>query len=251
MPAIDMPAIDVHFIPDTCDPGRLTDCVAVVIDVLRATTTIAVALQSGASAVRTCVDIQQALQWRASDPRVLLGGERGGVRIDGFDLGNSPAEYAAEAVAGRLLVMTTTNGTRAIDHCRPAAEICLAAFVNLSTVMAWLANVAATRSIALVCAGTDGRVTREDVLLAGALVDRLRGPLPRHMVSDAARIACDAWLAVADTRLESALHNCQGGRNLLTLGMEPDILRAAQIDSAAVLPRWDRQSQWIVRVQPT
>ena len=101
---------------------------------------------------------------------IILGGERGGLPIPGFDLGNSPAEYTRERVAGKTVVFTTTNGTRAMQRCKQASRVLLGAFVNFSAVCRELGGV---EQVVLVCAGTDGHVTREDTLFAGAVVDDL------------------------------------------------------------------------------
>src|SRR5438105_5519615 len=106
--------VQVHLLPELAPPGRLARGLAVVIDVLRSTTTMIQALASGCTAVRLCLEVEEARQlagqMRAG--RVLLGGERGGLPLPGFDLGNSPGGYTAKACSGTTLVLTTTNGTR-------------------------------------------------------------------------------------------------------------------------------------------
>ena len=101
----------------------------------------------------------------------MLGGERRGKRIEGFDLGNSPAEYTPEAVGGRRVFITTTNGTRALHHARLARRVVVGAFVNLSAVVA---SVRDEPRVDILCAGTDGSETREDILAAGAIVEHAR-----------------------------------------------------------------------------
>src|SRR5690606_7749604 len=127
-------------------------------DVLRATTTIVEALAAGAASVAPCLTIDDARQRRAEldGGEAILGGERGGRPIEGFDLGNSPAEYTAQRVSGRSVVLTTTNSTKALLHCRAASEILVAGFVNLSVVVERLRDVSRTLAINIVCAGTDG-----------------------------------------------------------------------------------------------
>src|SRR5205823_10380648 len=138
----------------------------VVIDVLRATTTIVHALAAGAREVVPCLEVEDARRIAAElGKAAILGGERRGLPIPGFDVGNSPAEYTRQRVGGKTVVFTTTNGTRAMQRCKFASRVLLGAFVNFSAVCRELAVV---DHVALVCAGTDGHVTREDTLLAGA-----------------------------------------------------------------------------------
>ena len=226
-----------------------------MIDVLRASTTIATALAHGASAVLPRRSIDEAFAARADHPGALLGGERGGVRIAGFDLGNSPAEYAAERVAGRPVVITTTNGTAALAACHDAAEVLVGAMVNRAAAARRLATEQNAAAIHLVCAGTDGLVTDEDVLAAGAILDAAGSdPAAVHDTLDpAARAARRLYrdLAAAGhdgpaARIALAFRTCRGGENLLALGMEADLAAAAAIDSLAVVPRLDRRGEVLV-----
>jgi 2-phosphosulfolactate phosphatase len=124
----------VHLLPSLMEPAKLGGTIAVVIDVLRASTTIAHALAAGAEGVYPCEEVEEARHVAAAHPRqpCILGGERGGRRIAGFDLDNSPAAYTPAAVAGKPVVFTTTNGTRALLQAATADRVLLAAFVNLS-----------------------------------------------------------------------------------------------------------------------
>lgn len=239
----------VHLLPSSVRPSELTGAVAVVIDVLRATTTITTALAHGAEAVVPCLDIEaaheRAAHLRAGDGCVLLGGERGGRLIPGFDLGNSPAEYSAERVAGRTIVFTTTNGTRAIEACRAAERVLLAALNNR---MAAAAALRGAELVHLVCAGADGQITREDALAAGALVDPLTAD--DCNLDDEALLALAAWREVqrrcgqppGQAELAHELADSYGGRNLLALGLESDLLAAAALDRNGLVPELDAVS---------
>jgi 2-phosphosulfolactate phosphatase len=101
----------------------------------------------------------------------VLGGERGGKRIEGFDLGNSPAEYKPALVAGKTVLFTTTNGTRAMQMCRQAQKVLIGSFANFSAMCRELGKL---DHVDILCAGTDGQITREDVLFAGAVIEDLR-----------------------------------------------------------------------------
>src|SRR5262249_7524926 len=127
------------------------------------------ALAAGATSVVPCGEVDEArrLAAQARAQTVLLGGERGGLRIPGFDLGNSPGEYTREVAAGKTLVFTTTTGTLALIRAKEASRVLIGALVNLGAVVELLAEEAGP--VHLVCAGTEGRVTLEDVLCAGAI----------------------------------------------------------------------------------
>ena len=165
--------LDVHPLPKLVAENALAGSTVVVIDLLRASTTICQALANGAAEVVPYLEIADAQVAASAAPdgeEIVLGGERGGQRIDGFDLGNSPAEYTRKAVAGKRVFLTTTNGTRALNHARLARRILVGSFVNLSAVAD---SIRDESRIDLLCAGTGGEETREDLLAAGALVDAI------------------------------------------------------------------------------
>jgi 2-phosphosulfolactate phosphatase len=231
--------------------GATAGGIAVVIDVLRASTTIATALAHGAAAVRPVADLAAARALAAGlGEGTLLGGERGGVRIPGFDLGNSPREYTPDRVAGRTIVITTTNGTAAVDACRDAREVLVGAVVNRAAVAEAVRRLAASAGgdqVHLVCAGTDGDITAEDVLAAGAILDAA-GVEERGDTLDEAAVAARAFYRrvaaspLPEEALVAEFRRSPGGSNLVALGMEADLPVAAAIDSLMVVPRLDRAS---------
>jgi 2-phosphosulfolactate phosphatase len=230
--------VQVHLLPELVPQGRLVGGVAVVIDVLRATTTIIHALAAGCSAVRPCAEVEEARelagQMRAG--RVVLGGERGGLPLAGFDVGNSPQDYTAKLCQGNTVVLTTSNGTRAILRAAEAERTILAGFVNYSAVCEQLHHD--TRPIHIVCAGTEGEVTLEDTLLAGALVDYLREAFPVRL-NDSARLAWDCFEQHGQV-LFGALEVSKGGAKLRALGYDDDIRAAAQVDQFNLVPELRR-----------
>jgi 2-phosphosulfolactate phosphatase len=162
--------VHVHLLPTQASPEALRGGVAVVIDVLRATTTIVQALASGCQAIYPVEEIEDARKLAAGRHarKVLLGGERGGQPIAGFHLGNSPAEYTAEVCRGAEVIFTTTNGTRALLHAAAADQVLIAAFTNFSAVCGQLLQD--SRPVHFVCAGMRGDIALEDALLAGAFI---------------------------------------------------------------------------------
>jgi len=228
----------VHLLPELVPEAKLAGAVAVVIDVLRASTTIVYALASGCTDVRICqeVDEARALAGSMRAGRVLLGGERGGLVLPGFDLGNSPKEYTPKTCKDTTLVLTTTNGTKALLKAAAADRVLVAGFVNFSAVCDQL--IQETRAIHIVCAGNQGGVALEDTLLAGALVDSLCDAVEVNL-NDAARLAWDCFENHGRV-LHGALELSQGGAALVQLGYVEDIRAAAQIDLINLVPELKR-----------
>jgi 2-phosphosulfolactate phosphatase len=233
------------FLPELSDSRELADSTVVVTDVLRATSTIVTALDQGAAKVIPAAEIDEALRLKGElGPECVLGGERGGVIIDGFDRGNSPLEFTPDVIAGRTLVLCTTNGTRAMARCREAAQIFIAAFVNLSKTAEALSQY---ESISIVCSGTDRRVTSEDVLFAGALAAKVLEGSSGWQPSDQTVIALGYWTEFcrrangSEAALADELASGAGGRNLKRLGYDDDIRFCAQIDRVPRLARLDPQ----------
>jgi 2-phosphosulfolactate phosphatase len=231
--------VEVHLLPALAPPGCLAGGIAVVIDVLRATTTIIQALAAGCTAVRPCAEVDEARELADGLPagKVLLAGERGGLPLSGFDLGNSPREYTAAVCSGTTLVLTTTNGTRALLRAAEAERVLVAGFVNYSAVCEQLRQDA--RPVHIVCAGTDGTVTLEDTLLAGALVDFLC-EVGEVRLNDAGRLAWDCFENHGRVLL-GALQVSRGGTQLRELGYDDDIQAAAKVDQFALVPELRRE----------
>src|SRR3954447_12368843 len=192
------PWVFVHLLPELIPPGVLSGGVAVVVDVLRATTMMVHALSAGCVAVIPCGEVDEARRVAAGFPpgEALLAGERQGLPIDGFDLGNSPHSCTPEACRGKTLVMTTTNGTRAILASLDAERVVIGAFPNFAATALLLHTE--ERDIHIVCAGTDGRVSFEDTLLAGAFAQHLKD-MGAGLRNDEAEIAAGTWEKVHDS----------------------------------------------------
>ena len=175
MAPTDQARVFVHLLPSLIPPGSLRGGVAVVVDVLRATTVMVHALAAGCEAVIPCGEIDEAKAIAASLPpgTALLAGERQGLPIPGFDLGNSPGDFTPEVCRGKTLVMTTTNGTRAILASLEAERVYIASFGNLRAtsdeISVQFLKKDHGHSVHIICAGTEGFISLEDTLLAGAL----------------------------------------------------------------------------------
>lgn len=228
--------LHVHLLPDLVDASALRGGVVIVIDVLRATTTIAHAFHAGVQSVYPAGDIPTALtlaeEFKRSGENVLLGGEREGVIIPGFDLGNSPAEYSWNRCKEHILVFTTTNGTRALLHSKGAERIMTAGFVNFSAVCELLMEE--HRPIHFLCAGTNGNITLEDTLLAGAFVSALVPHKPVTL-NDSARLAWDAF-ECHGLVLHEAMKLSSGGTQLQKAGLGDDLALACSVDRLMLVP---------------
>ncbi|MGP8237625.1 MAG: 2-phosphosulfolactate phosphatase [Limisphaerales bacterium] len=201
-------------------PGDLTDAVCVVFDVLRATSSMLTALANGAPRIYPVRSIADALTLHQGHPTALLAGERNGVRIlaaqtgcGDFDLGNSPREFTTERVSGREIIMTTTNGTRALQACLGARRILAGAFLNLAALAGCIRSTAAERLL-IVCAGTFEEAAYEDTLAAGALCDLVWAQFSRDSIADSALIARQIYLQ-AQGGLAAAVPQARNARRLL------------------------------------
>lgn len=207
-----------------------------VIDQLRATSTIVTALAHGAAAFYAVRSVEEARLLKRSKPGALLAGERGGLPPEGFDLGNSPRAFTPEAVGGREIILTTTNGTGALAACRGAETIVAASFLNLSAVVSLLAGSPAPR--ALLCAGTGNDFSLEDAIVAGAIAEEIAPGHPAAAIYRAVR-----------GDLPSVLRRTVNGRRLIALGLEEDIAWSLQRDRFPVVPR-GRVVDFIVEETP-
>ena len=186
---------------------------AVIIDVLRATTTLTVALMNGARGVSPVATPQEAIALRTSRPDTLACGERDGRIVPGFDLGNSPYEYTAERVGGKTLAFASTNGSLAMLAARGARRRVLAAFVNARAVVD---RVRGEREVTILCAGKLGRFSLEDAACAGLLVARLEAH-GAVATDPAARLA--RALAPADTgEVRALMEGASHARELAAMG---------------------------------
>ncbi len=230
--------LEVAFSPADITASALQGRAAFVIDILRATTTMCAALHHGARALIPVPSTEEALRLAQTIGRdeVLLAGERRCVPIPGFDLGNSPREMTESTVRGKTLVVTTTNGTRALLACQGAGTVYGACAANL-TVSAEKARetLEAGGSLLVVCAGRDGAFSLDDAYCAGRLLAAtLDGARPRRGLNDAAHASLDLVRRYGDD-WERPLRRSRAGRELIRLGFREDVLDAARQDAYPVL----------------
>ncbi len=203
---------------------------AIVIDVLRATTSIVTAIMNGVSSIVPVMTSEEAFRMREKHG-YLLAGEENGLMIQGFDFGNSPLEFERNRVKGKTLVLCTSNGTKAIVKASAAEEVVLASFLNASSVAASAARLG--RDVVILCAGTIGQESLEDTVCGGMIADALGGELSPNAL-EARRL----FLKHKDDVL-NCLRDSFHGQDLIKLGFAKDLEYASQVDKTDVLPVLD------------
>lgn len=223
-------------------PADTVPACAIAVDVLRATTTMATALAAGAEAVQVFSSMDELMQtsehW--SSEKRLRAGERGGAKVSGCDLGNSPLDCTPEVVEGRRLFISTTNGTRCLTRIQAAATVLTAALVNRKAVVTYLLHHQ-PETVWIVGSGWEGNFSLEDTVCAGAIVDQLSHQLTDKNALDAIASNDEVFSAVALYRqwqddLLGLLHHASHGQRLLRLDCYDDLKYCAQTDILDVLP---------------
>jgi len=229
--------LDVVFCPSEVEAIELRGKVAVVVDVLRATSTIVTAVANGARCVIPFLSPEEALKAKRSDPRGILAcGEREGKAVEGFDLGNSPLEYRPEKVRGKIVALTTTNGTRTLKLCasKGASRIFAGSFLNLSALCQ--RAISFGDEIVMLCSGKEGRFGLEDAVFAGFCVFKLEGLSRGVELSDSALAA--RGLAEEFSDIVGMFLRSEHGRYLARIGFEEDLRFCAKIDLFDVVPEY-------------
>jgi 2-phosphosulfolactate phosphatase len=244
--------LDVAFSPLGLGPQDVQGRAVFVVDILRATTAMCAALYHGARALIPVASTEEALRLAQTigSTDVLLAGEKNSERIPGFALGNSPLEMTAQAVRGKTLIVTTTNGTKALLAAQGATEVYAAAAANL-TAAGERARQALEeqRDILILCAGRETTFGLDDAYCAGRLaVAALGGRKPRRGLNDAALASLDLVRRYGDN-WERPLSYSRAGRELVRLGFRTDVLDAARVDAYPVLPQFQERRVTLARAQ--
>jgi 2-phosphosulfolactate phosphatase len=184
-----MKNLDVCLTPALIPLFNVEDYVVVVIDIFRATSSICYGIENGAEAIIPVSEVEECLAYQDKYAHYLLAAERNGEVVAGFDFGNSPFSYTKEKVAGKTIVLTTTNGTHALQRSIQAKKIIIGSFLNLTAVCDWLKTQ--QENVLLVCAGWKNNFNLEDTLFAGAVVDHLKSA--GFVLDDAAIAANDLF----------------------------------------------------------
>lgn len=227
--------IDVILVAQDAGSDMVSGKSAVVIDVLRATSTMSTALANGCSAIYAVTSPERAfaLARTFAPGSFLIGGERGGLRVEGFDLGNSPREYTRQVVDGKKIIMTTTNGTLAISNCACAAQVFICSLLNAQSVAERVAQE--VNDVVIVCSGTEGVFTLEDAYCAGLVAEIVFRINPSAHMSDmanACRIIYRAYSASPVELMDLAEH----GQKLRRIGFGEDIEYCSRLNMLKVVP---------------
>lgn len=229
----------VYHTPEEVPAGASPDC-AIAIDVLRATSTMAAAFKVGVTAIHVFSDLEQLRQagnQYAPEAR-LLAGERGGAKVEGFDLGNSPLDHTPERSAQRHLFMTTTNGTRCLQRIQHAPMVLTAALTTRQAVVDFLMQHN-PETVWLVGSGWEGTYSLEDTVCAGAIIERLATQMGQELKilagNDSAIAAVSLYQQWQDQLLE-LMHHASHGQRLLRLNQDADLQYCAQLDVLDLVP---------------
>lgn len=242
-PTFDQPRqrpLALHLHASRVRPEELAGCVVIVIDAIRASVTICKALHEGASRIFPVLTAEDArVKAAAAPPPVLLGGERGGVLIEGFDLDNSPLSYTRDRVAGTTIVFTTSNGTAGLLHARHAARVLVGSFPNLTAACDAVKDD--QRPVHILCCGTRNDVSLDDVLAGGAMARQLLAAGREPVTDDSTTLAITAYDHATHNGMDSlraAMRASRGGRNLVRIGLGADVDYCTAHDTLPVVPEF-------------
>jgi len=227
--------IDVFLIPGSIEAVP-KDVPGVIIDVLRASSSIITALENGCGRIIPTDSTESAKKLAVSlggGEDILLCGERKGQLIEGFHIGNSPAEYTAERVGNRILIYTTTNGTGAILRCKAAEPLYIGGFLNVDALADHL--VQNTDAFFILCAGNNNQFSLDDTVCAGMLVGAIQQRVTELELTDSGLAALNLYQAYK-TNLLGMMRESEHGQTLINLGMEDDLSLCAQTNVSRVIP---------------
>jgi 2-phosphosulfolactate phosphatase len=225
------PSLEVCLSPALLHLFNTKDTVTVIIDVFRATSTIAAALHNGAVKVIPVAQVEQCIALGKRIPDSITAGERDGKVADGLEYGNSPSEYPASFIEGKTLILTTTNGTRLLHMVKDAAEIITGSFPNLDAVCDFI--VKEGRNVLLACASWKDRFNLEDALFAGAVAAKVKD---HFTINCDSAMACMSLNKDADGQYFEYLKRGAHYKRLSGYGLESDMVYCCTANIHPVVP---------------
>ncbi|MCC5660035.1 2-phosphosulfolactate phosphatase family protein [Nostoc sp. XA010] len=229
----------VYHTPELTPTGKAPEC-AIAVDVLRATSTIATVLAAGGEAVQVFSDLDKLIEVSQKWPseKRLRAGERGGAKVAGFELGNSPLDCTPELVQGRRLFISTTNGTRALQRVQDSPNLLAAALINRAAVVQFLLDKQ-PETVWIVGSGWEGSFSLEDTVCAGAIAHSLLQQTqlsPEELAGNDEVISAIALYSQWQDNLLGLLHQASHGQRLVRLDCHEDLKYCSQTDILDVLP---------------
>lgn len=232
--------VEVFLTPTTVTDDDVKGKTVVVIDVLRASSTIITALNSGARGVIPVADTEEAGRIASNmDPSTyVLGGERNGTKIEGYHLGNSPREYTKDAVSEKTVIIHTGNGTRALRKADTANHLIVGSLLNANRVAAFIREH--TDDLVFICAGRRDRMSLDDLLCVGLMLDSIwTDKMPVHL-SDTTYVAYTTYQR-SRNRLQAAIHNCTHAADLAERGYREDLAFCTRLNAVPILPYYSER----------
>ncbi|RZM20776.1 MAG: 2-phosphosulfolactate phosphatase [Pedobacter sp.] len=222
--------IEVCLSPALLEFYAIENSIVVVIDILRATSSMVYGIDNGATAIIPVAQVEECLAYK--DHGYLLAAERNGEVVVGYDFGNSPFSYTKEKVGGKTVVLTTTNGTKALHMARErAAVVVIGSFLNLQSLSSWIRSE--NKDLLLLCAGWKDQVNLEDTLFAGAVVEQVRAAFQEF--DDSSVLAEDLY-KLAQKDLRAYMNKSSHSHRLAALNIEEDVKFCLQLDICQAIP---------------
>ncbi|HUU50751.1 MAG TPA: 2-phosphosulfolactate phosphatase [Nitrospinota bacterium] len=234
--------VNLLFTPEELDYiGNLEDKIAIVIDIIRTTTTITTAFKNGCSAIIPVLTLEDAFQRanKIGKDKVLLAGAQKGERIEGFQLGNSPREYGEDIIKNKIIIMKTTNGTKTLKRASSAKEVFISSFMNITALIKKLQEY--YRDTIIVCSGLGGLFSLEDTVCGGMIIEGLIKNIKNKIkLSDSALAATIIYNRFKDN-IFKMLEKSEWGNHLIKKGGYEDLKICASIDKTNITPRMKKE----------
>ena len=225
--------VDIIFTADEVSQEKTEGKICVVIDVLRATSVMITALHNGAEKIFPFKDIKTIQERCENLKNIIKCGERNALKIDGFDLGNSPLEFTKEKVFGKDIYMSTTNGTKAVENSLSAEKIIICSFLNIKSVSEKLLEY--KKDCVIVCAGTNGKFSLDDTLCAGFIIKEMQKHTEIQM-NDVLLAA--VRISESHENIRDILKGSTHYERLLSLGFEKDMEHIFSLNKYSIVPEY-------------
>lgn len=233
--------VDVCLSPQLYPAYRRDDTIVVVIDVLRATSAMCTAFEFGVDKMIPVATLEEAQEYK--NQGLMVGAERNGIAIEGFDFGNSPYSYMSEKIKGQTIVISTTNGTQAIEAARDAYMVVIGAFTNISSLCNWL--LSQQKNILLLCSGWKNRLNLEDSVFAGAVAERIVKD-ENYQTGDAALASIFLYQQTQQSQIKF-FHSSSHSKRLAAMGLKKDIKYCFSLDKTKIIPVL--QGKYLVKME--